>query len=76
MVTQGAPHEVKEHTALNLAKQSSETMGNLGSYLDLYQIHSATLDSGVLEAEDVLQLLGELKKGAKRWKIGLSLSGR
>ena len=75
---QGAPHEIKEHTALNLAKQSTETRGNLGQHLDLYQIHSATLDSGVLEAEDVLQLLGQLKQGgavSKGWKIGLSLSG-
>jgi hypothetical protein len=48
--TGGAPHEVKEHTASRLAAQQAETAGLLGRHLGLYQIHSATLESGVLQA--------------------------
>jgi len=72
--TGGAPHEVKEHTAPRLASQQAETDALLGSTLRLYQIHSATLDSGVLQAKDVLQGLERLKAD-KGWRIGLSLSG-
>ncbi|PNH10350.1 putative oxidoreductase YdjG [Tetrabaena socialis] len=72
--TGGQPHEVKEHTAANLAKQADETQGNLGPHLRLYQIHSATLESGVLDAADVLAKLESLKRQLG-WKMGLSLSG-
>lgn len=72
--TGGAPHEVKEHTAANLVKQAAETQQHLGPYLDLYQIHSATLESGVLESRPVLEQLAELKS-SKQWRLGLSVSG-
>ncbi|KXZ54084.1 hypothetical protein GPECTOR_5g19 [Gonium pectorale] len=72
--TGGSPHEVKEHTAPNLRKQSGETAANLGPHLRLYQIHSATLESGVLDAADVLAELEALKK-QRGWMMGLSLSG-
>eukprot|EP00195_Chlamydomonas_chlamydogama_P013291 CAMPEP_0202916344 /NCGR_PEP_ID=MMETSP1392-20130828/68350_1 /ASSEMBLY_ACC=CAM_ASM_000868 /TAXON_ID=225041 /ORGANISM="Chlamydomonas chlamydogama, Strain SAG 11-48b" /LENGTH=265 /DNA_ID=CAMNT_0049608743 /DNA_START=41 /DNA_END=834 /DNA_ORIENTATION=+ len=72
--TGGTPHEVKEHTAPNLQRQSAESAALLGSHLHLYQIHSATLDSGVLEAGDVVEGLAALKR-EKGWKLGLSLSG-
>ena len=45
----------------------------LGEHLDLYQIHSATLDTGVLENAEVLDKLAQLK--ANGTAIGLSLSG-
>lgn len=66
-------HEVKEHTLDNLRRQWRETQEQLGSYLDLYQIHSATLDSGVLDTTDVLRELARLKRDGIL--IGLSLSG-
>lgn len=66
-------HEVKEHSLAVLNRQISESRALLGDYLDLYQIHSATLDSGVLENTAVLTRLAELKAGGLR--IGLSLSG-
>lgn len=72
--TGGQPHEVKEHTASNLRKQAAETQGHLGAHLNMYQIHSATLESGVLDAADVLAELESLKKG-RGWRMGLSLSG-
>ena len=42
-------HEVKDLSAEQLRRQLAETREHLGSWLRLYQIHSATLDSGVLE---------------------------
>jgi aryl-alcohol dehydrogenase-like predicted oxidoreductase len=66
-------HEVKEHSLAVLQRQIKESRELLGEHLDLYQIHSATLDSGVLQNEAVLDELTRLKAGGL--KIGLSLSG-
>jgi aryl-alcohol dehydrogenase-like predicted oxidoreductase len=66
-------HEVKEHTLPVLQRQWRESEENLSPYLKLYQIHSATLDSGVLENKEVLNHLIKLKQ--EGLKIGLSLSG-
>lgn len=66
-------HEVKEHTLPVLQRQWQESQQFLGGYLDLYQIHSATLDSGVLTNQAVLQELFALKQ--RGVAIGLSLSG-
>lgn len=74
MDTGGAPHEVKEHTAPNFAVQAAASEALLGRWLRLYQIHSATLDSGVLDAPDVMAALEAAKK-QHGWCIGLSLSG-
>lgn len=67
-------HEVKEHSLSNLQRQWSESRERLGSCLDLYQIHSATLESGVLENQAVLAELARLKADAGV-AIGLSVSG-
>jgi aryl-alcohol dehydrogenase-like predicted oxidoreductase len=66
-------HEVKEHSRPVLQRQIGESRALLGSYLNLYQVHSATLDSGVLENEAVLNELARLR--AEGLLIGLSLSG-
>ena len=66
-------HEIKEHSLPVLQRQIQESREILGDYLDLYQIHSATLDSGVLTKEAVLAKLAQLKQDGL--KIGLSLSG-
>lgn len=66
-------HEVKEHTLPVLQRQWQESRDNLEPYLRLYQIHSATLESGVLENEPVLAELGRLKQTGLA--IGLSVSG-
>src|SRR5829696_4185840 len=42
-------HEIKQHSLAQLRRQWPETSTNLGGYLRLYQIHSATLESGVLD---------------------------
>jgi hypothetical protein len=46
-------HEVKEHSLPVLLRQIEKSREYLGLYLKIYQIHSATLDSGVLENNDV-----------------------
>jgi aryl-alcohol dehydrogenase-like predicted oxidoreductase len=66
-------HEVKEHSLEVLNRQWEESQSHLGSHLDLYQIHSATLKSGVLENDGVLERLNEIKK--RGTAIGLSVSG-
>lgn len=70
---EAAQHEVKEHSLPVLRRQLQESRRFLGDYLRLYQIHSATLDSGVLENEAVLTELHLMK--ADGLTIGLSLSG-
>jgi aryl-alcohol dehydrogenase-like predicted oxidoreductase len=66
-------HEVKDLSAENFRRQLAETRSLLGSHLRLYQIHSATLDSGVLDDADVLAELAALR--ATGVLIGLSTSG-
>ncbi|CAE7246678.1 yqkF [Symbiodinium sp. KB8] len=72
--TGGEPHEVKDHSLSHLLHQEKETEQLLGEHLRLYQIHSATLDSGVLDNADVLEKLRELRT-ERGWRVGLSLSG-
>jgi aryl-alcohol dehydrogenase-like predicted oxidoreductase len=67
-------HEVKEHSLDVLNRQWQESQDNLGEHLNLYQIHSATLESGVLENTDVLNKLRTLRN-EHDVVIGLSLSG-
>lgn len=66
-------HELKIHTRKNLDTQYITSVENLGTYLRLYEIHSATRDSGVLENTAVLNRLAELR--ASGLVIGLSTSG-
>jgi aryl-alcohol dehydrogenase-like predicted oxidoreductase len=66
-------HEIKDHSLPVLRRQYQESRQFLGEYLKLYQIHSATLESGVLDNTEVLSELAQMK--AAGLKIGLSLSG-
>src|SRR5690348_4736011 len=66
-------HEVKDHSLSTLLRQSAESREILGPYLGLYQIHSATLESGVLEDRAVLDELARLRGAG--WKIGLTVTG-
>ncbi|WP_299101593.1 aldo/keto reductase [uncultured Winogradskyella sp.] len=66
-------HEVKEHSLKKLNEQWEQSkllLPNLG----LYQIHSATLDTGVLDNLDVLKRLHHIKK-TYNITIGLSTTG-
>jgi len=66
-------HEVKDHSLAALRRQIAESRALLGAYLDLYQIHSATLETGVLDDLAVLTELGALR--ASGLTIGVSVSG-
>jgi aryl-alcohol dehydrogenase-like predicted oxidoreductase len=66
-------HEVKEHTREHFERQLAETRALLGGHLSLHQIHSATLESGVLEDVSVLGALARLKRDGIA--VGLSVSG-
>lgn len=66
-------HEIKEHTLTRLERQWQNSQQLLGDHLDLYQIHSATFESGVLDNLLVLERLAEIKQSDML--IGLTLSG-
>jgi aryl-alcohol dehydrogenase-like predicted oxidoreductase len=54
-------HEVKDLSAATLRRQLGETRDLLGDRLALYQIHSATLESGVLDDAAVREELARLR---------------
>jgi aryl-alcohol dehydrogenase-like predicted oxidoreductase len=66
-------HEVKDHTLPTLQRQLAESRALLGPHLALYQVHSATFESGVLDDTAVLSELARLR--AQQVRVGLSLSG-
>ncbi len=53
-------HEVKEHSLNKLTEQWQQSQ-SLRPYLTTYQIHSATLETGVLQNEVILNRLASLK---------------
>jgi aryl-alcohol dehydrogenase-like predicted oxidoreductase len=67
------PPEVKHHDVETLRRQLAETREQLGDWLDLYAIHSATPETGVLEDPAVLDELGGLRDAGVR--VGLTVSG-
>ncbi len=66
-------HEIKEHSLSKLNEQWAFSK-NLLPYLKIYQIHSATLETGVLDNSEVLKRLHELKK-ENNIIIGLTTTG-
>jgi aryl-alcohol dehydrogenase-like predicted oxidoreductase len=66
-------HEVKDLSVATLRRQFAESHALLGPYLRLYQIHSATLESGVLDDREVLDELARLRETGLA--IGLTATG-
>jgi aryl-alcohol dehydrogenase-like predicted oxidoreductase len=66
-------HEIKDLTVATLRRQLAETREHLGSWLRLYQIHSATIESGVLADDAVLGELAALRETGVL--IGLTVTG-
>jgi len=66
-------HEIKEHSLEKLNEQWNFSK-QLLPYLKVYQIHSATLETGVIENTEVLKQLAFFKK-THNLKIGLTTSG-
>jgi aryl-alcohol dehydrogenase-like predicted oxidoreductase len=68
-----AVHEVKDHSLAAFRAQAAESRGLLGAELGLYQIHSVTPESGVLDDGAVLDGLAELRDVGVR--VGVTTSG-
>ena len=66
-------HEVKDHSLATFERQYAETRELLGGHLDLYQVHSASLTTGVLDDRRLLEALTDL--AGSGIVIGMSLSG-
>jgi aryl-alcohol dehydrogenase-like predicted oxidoreductase len=67
-------HEVKDHSLAMLMAQLPESRELLAPWLGLYQVHSATLESGILSDARVLAELA-LLRAEEGLVIGLSVSG-
>jgi len=66
-------NEVKDLSAATLERQLTESQELLGNHLRLYQIHSATLESGVLDDPGVMEELARLR--ANGMAIGFTTTG-
>jgi aryl-alcohol dehydrogenase-like predicted oxidoreductase len=66
-------HEVKDHSLATLRRQLAESRAVLGGRIALYQVHSASLATGVLENRAVLAALADLAE--EGMLVGLSTSG-
>ena len=66
-------NEVKDLSVETLRRQEGESQALLGDTLALYQIHSATVESGVLDDAAVLDELARLRAGGLR--IGFTSTG-
>jgi len=66
-------HEVKDLSIETLRRQVGESRELLGSHLRLYQIHSATLESGVFEDGAVLDELARLREEGTA--VGFTVTG-
>jgi aryl-alcohol dehydrogenase-like predicted oxidoreductase len=67
-------HEVKDLSAATLRRQVEETRALLGAHLRLYQIHSATLESGVLDAATAERLASLVEDPEDYWSTRAALS--
>jgi aryl-alcohol dehydrogenase-like predicted oxidoreductase len=66
-------HEVKDLSVSTLRRQLGETRALIGEHLALYQIHSATIESGVLDDAAVRDELARLREDGIR--VGLTATG-
>jgi aryl-alcohol dehydrogenase-like predicted oxidoreductase len=65
--------ERKDLSAATFRRQLAESQELLGEHLNLYQIHSATIESGVLDDDEVLAELAALRRTGV--SVGLTVTG-
>jgi aryl-alcohol dehydrogenase-like predicted oxidoreductase len=68
-----AVHEVKDHSLSAFSEQLAATRSLLGDRLDVYHVHSATLETGVLDDTQLHRALAALRDSGVR--VGISTSG-
>ncbi len=68
-------HEEKELSQRRFDAQLAESRALLGRRLALYQIHSATAESGVLEDAPLLRALVDARRRGELRALGLTLTG-
>ncbi|HLK11699.1 MAG TPA: aldo/keto reductase [Candidatus Binatia bacterium] len=68
-------HEEKEHSLARFTTQLAESRRLLGPWLDVYQVHSATLESGLLDDPALLRALTDARRRGAYRAVGLTLSG-
>ncbi|MDQ6900403.1 MAG: aldo/keto reductase [Candidatus Dormibacteraeota bacterium] len=66
-------NEVKDHSSVTFRRQYRESREILGDSLRLYQVHSATLESGVLDDQALLSELARLRSDGLA--VGFTASG-
>lgn len=66
-------HEVKDHSLAAFQRQRDETIALLGDRLGVYHVHSATLDTGVLDDVPLHEALAGLRD--RGIAVGISTSG-
>jgi aryl-alcohol dehydrogenase-like predicted oxidoreductase len=72
---EAAVHEEKELSLRRFQTQLGESRALLGDWLDLYQIHSATAESGCLEDPSLMRALVAGRQAGVYRAVGLTLSG-
>lgn len=71
--TDAATHEVKDHSLDAFTEQYAQSRDLLGDWLGTYHVHSATVDTGVLDDTRVHRALARLRDAGIR--VGISTSG-
>jgi aryl-alcohol dehydrogenase-like predicted oxidoreductase len=66
-------HEIKEHSVAAFRRQWAESRALLGERIGLYQIHSATVDSGALDDTELHAALADLSDSGV--VVGVTTSG-
>ncbi len=66
-------HEVKDHSLAAFLRQRNETNALLGNRLSVYHVHSATLETGVLDDPPLHKALAALRDSGIA--VGVSTSG-